>query len=440
MSTVHAIATLLPAPVELRSHLRALAVLEAAIADDPRYCHYTFDAAWGPGEEAALMVNGSGDDFSVLFTPAGVLIRGFDHESAMSPYGTDDEQVWPGVIDEVPAVLRPLLDEPAFRDEGVDAPRVTACLWRETGDTVWSVGSGIDFPPGSEDPDGSGFLFRLLADRSPEAVQAYFEDYYERPVPLEAVRHVLAGHPLTSAVAATLNLALLSDNALLRRVAAHPEAAAYLARDGEFDLDRTDPIEPIALPNGLLVEPVAGCNAGGTHYLCGPAVPGGPRPVLYTDSEGQASLIAESLADALTLAVTLPSRHDALAGFRPPALSSDYLDDHPDHPVVRDRLLAALRLPPATEQDVLERLLTTAARTVPDGFLPHVPDEEGSVFQPMLEPLAGQGAQVRTGGEASGQHRSSTGTGKGPAPEGAGRLSPADSTGRITVSKESITR
>lgn len=378
-----------------------MAVLEAAIADDPQYCHYTFHGTWGPGEEAALMENGSGDDFSVLFTPAGVLIRGFDHESAMSPYGTDDEQVWPGVIDEVPAALRPLLDEPAFRDEDIDSPRVTACLWWETGDTAWRAGSGIGFPPGSENPDGSGFLFRLLTDRSPEATRTHFEAYYERPVPLEAVRHVLAGRPLTPAVAAALNRAALSDDALLRRIAAHPEVASYLACDGEFDLTRTDPIEPIALPNGLPVEPVAGCNAGGTHYLCGPAVPGGPRPVLYTDSEGQASLIAESLAEALTLAVALPSWHDALAGLRPPALSSDYLDDHPDHPAVRDRLLATLRLPPATETEVLDRLLATAARTVPDGFLPHVPGEEDSAFQPMLEPLADQGPQRRTGDEAS---------------------------------------
>ncbi|MEU6867369.1 hypothetical protein ABZ924_29670 [Streptomyces sp. NPDC046876] len=386
MSTVNETAALLPDPDELRAHLRALAVLDAAIGDDPRFCQYTFDAAWGPGEEAALMDNGSGDDFSVLFTPAGVLIRGFDHEAAMSPYGTDDEQVWPGVIDDVPAALRPLLDEPAFRDEGIDAPRVTACLWWQTGDTAWRTGSAIAFPTDSEHPDGSGFLFRLLTDRSPAAVQAHFEDYYERPVPLDAIRHVLAGHPLTPAIAAALNPAALSDDALLRRIAAHPEVDFYLSCDGEFDLARTDPIESIALPNGLPVEPVAGCGAGGTHYLCGPAVPDGPRPVLYTDSEGRASLIAESLAEALTLAIVLPSWHDALAGLRPPALNADYLDDNPDHPAVRDRLLAALGLPPATDQEVLDRLLATAARTVPDGFLPHVPDEEGSAFEPMLDP------------------------------------------------------
>src|SRR5690606_16095004 len=83
----------------------------------------------------------------------------------------------------------------------------------------------------------------------------------------------------------------------------------------------SDPIESIALPAGLPVEPVAGCNAGGTHYLCGPAESDRVRPVLYTDSEGQASLIAESLAEALTLAIVLPSWHDALAGVRPPALN-----------------------------------------------------------------------------------------------------------------------
>ncbi|MEW1545067.1 hypothetical protein [Streptomyces tsukubensis] len=388
MSTVHETAARLPDLAQLRTHLRALAILDARIGNDPQFRQYTFDPAWGPGIEAALMENGSGDDFSVLFTPAGALIRGFDHESEMSPYRRDDEQVRPGVIDDVPTALRPLLDEPAFFEEGIDAPRVTVCLWRETDDTAWHTGPAISFPVGSGDPDGSGFLFHLLTDRSPEAVQAHFEDYYERPVPLDAIRHVLAGHPLTPAIAASLNPATLSDNALIHRIAAQPEVASYLSCDGEFDLARTDPIESIVLPNGLSVEPVAGCNAGGTHYLCGPAVPDGPRPVLYTDSEGRASLIAESLAEALTLAVVLPSWHDALAGFRPPALNADYLDDHPDHPTVRDRLLAALRLPPATDEEVLGRLLNTAARTVPDGFLPHVRDEEESAFEPMLEPSA----------------------------------------------------
>ncbi|MFI5924065.1 hypothetical protein ACIA8M_36785 [Streptomyces anulatus] len=262
--------------------------------------------------------------------------------------------------------------------------RALAVLDWETGGSAWRTGSGIEFPSGSPDPDGSGHLFRLLTHRSPQAVHAHFEEDYGRPVPLGTVRHVLAGHPLTPEAACGLNPDALSDEALLRRIAADPEAEAYLACDGEFDLTRTDPIESIALPAGLPVEPVAGCNAGGTHYRCGPAGSDRVRPVLYTDSEGQASLIAESLAEALTLAIVLPSWHDALAGFRLPALNADYLEDNPDHPEVRDRLLAALRLPPATEPEVLARLLTTAARTVPDGFLPSVEGEEDAAFEPML--------------------------------------------------------
>ncbi|WP_329256698.1 hypothetical protein OG223_33865 [Streptomyces sp. NBC_01478] len=200
MSTVHEVAALLPDPAELHVHLQALAFLDALIGGDPLSCEYVFDLDWGPGVDAALMDNGSGDEFSVSFSPAGVLVRGFDHESEMSPYGTDDGEVWPGVVDEVPAVLLPLLHDPAFHDEDIGGVPVTVCLWRETGDTAWRTGSAIDFPAGRTDPDGAAHLFRLLTDRSPEFIQAYFEDYYACRAPLDAVRLVLAGHPLTPAI------------------------------------------------------------------------------------------------------------------------------------------------------------------------------------------------------------------------------------------------
>lgn len=45
------------------------------------------------------MSNGSGDEFDIVFSPAGAYIRGFDHESPMSPY-VDDEP-WPGVVDQI---------------------------------------------------------------------------------------------------------------------------------------------------------------------------------------------------------------------------------------------------------------------------------------------------------------------------------------------------
>lgn len=114
----------------------------------------------------ASMRNGSGDEHSIVFSPAGAYVRGFDHESPMSPYVGDGP--WPGVLDEVPEVFRPCVEDPAFSDED-GMPHITVCMWRETGDGGWRAGT-IDFPDEAmEDPDGAGYLFHLLVDRSPEA-------------------------------------------------------------------------------------------------------------------------------------------------------------------------------------------------------------------------------------------------------------------------------
>ncbi|QGV81640.1 hypothetical protein [Streptomyces ficellus] len=205
--TVHDTARLLPSIPALRDHCRALALLEAILSPDPVYRHYTFDTRWSATEELASMSTGSGDEFSLVFSPAGAYLRGFDHESPMSPYVEDG--VWPGVVDDVPEVFRRYVDEPAF-SHGVGFPDVTACLWRTAGDDAWRAGA-IEFPA-HEDPDGSGFLFEHLTDRSPEAYRDFAADMHEVAVDLDAVRHVLALRPLTDGLVAALNPGLaLSD-------------------------------------------------------------------------------------------------------------------------------------------------------------------------------------------------------------------------------------
>ncbi|MFC4111596.1 hypothetical protein [Nonomuraea zeae] len=154
------------------------------------------------------MRNGSGDEYSVVFSAAGAYIRGFAHEAVMSPYGNDGP--WPGVLDSVPEVFRRCVREPAFCDED-GMPVVTACLWRETGDDRWRVGE-IDYPDGVSDPDGAAYLFARLVEPSPEAFRRFAEDYYEVPVDLQAVRHVYALRPLTPAVVTALNADLSLDD------------------------------------------------------------------------------------------------------------------------------------------------------------------------------------------------------------------------------------
>ncbi|MGW7366059.1 hypothetical protein ACWGI8_22140 [Streptomyces sp. NPDC054841] len=200
--TVHDVARRLPGTAVLRDHCRSMAMLEAVLSPEWADRCYSFDAHWSETEAMASMRNGSGDEYSIVFSAAGAYVRGFAHESPMSPYAEDGP--WPGVLDEVPEVFRSCVEEPAFSDEE-GMPVITACMWRETGDDVWKTGT-IDFPEGATgDPDGARHLFQLLADRSAEAFQEWAEDYYEVPVDVEAVRHVFASRPLTDAVVAALN-------------------------------------------------------------------------------------------------------------------------------------------------------------------------------------------------------------------------------------------
>ncbi|WP_018563684.1 hypothetical protein [Streptomyces sp. BoleA5] len=201
--TVHDVAPLLPSIAELRDHCRALAMLDAILSPEWEMRYHSFDAAWDTGEEMASLRNGSGDEYAIVFSGAGAFVRGFDHESPMSPYGPGGSKPWPGVVDEVPEVFRPYVEEPAFCDED-GVPVATVCLWRGAGDDAWRHGP-VDLPADREDADGASYLFELLTDRSPEAFRAFAEDYYEVPVDLDAVRHIKALRPLTPEVVATLN-------------------------------------------------------------------------------------------------------------------------------------------------------------------------------------------------------------------------------------------
>lgn len=202
--TVHDIAQQLPGAGELRDHCRSMAMVEAVLSPEWENRYHSFDAHWSETETMASMRTGSGDEYSIVFSAVGTYIRGFAHESRMSPYAGDADGPWPGVLDEVPEVFRSCVEEPAFADED-GTPVVTACMWRTAGDDAWRSGT-IDFPtdtPG--DPDGADSLFGLLTDRSAAAFQRWAEDYYEIPVDLAAVSHVFALRPLTDAVVKTLN-------------------------------------------------------------------------------------------------------------------------------------------------------------------------------------------------------------------------------------------
>lgn len=197
----------LPSIATVRALSQSFAVLDAILSPDG-YSTYTFDGRWGEHEELASMDNGSGDEYSIVFTSAGAFIRGFDHESPMSPYADDDYALWPGLVDSIPEQFAAQATEPAFCHDGDEEPflAATVCLWRLHDDPSWRTGD-IEFPPQDEspDPDGSNWMFHLLTEGTPEAYHAYATDYFEVSPDLNAVREIFEHRPLTTGLVESLN-------------------------------------------------------------------------------------------------------------------------------------------------------------------------------------------------------------------------------------------
>jgi hypothetical protein len=187
----------LPDIAGLRKLLQSLAMLDAILCREWEDRYYSFNAHWDADEQLGSMRDGSGDDFFALFNAAGCFLKGFAHEAPMSPYALDAPVVWPGVLEGVPKEFSGALMEPAFR-----MTDTTFCIWRRYGDAAWQHGP-VEFPPGP-DPDGSEALLSPL-DGRPQSYQEWAEEYYEQPVPLEAVRLVYEHRPLTEEVVALLN-------------------------------------------------------------------------------------------------------------------------------------------------------------------------------------------------------------------------------------------
>ncbi|GAA0582660.1 hypothetical protein GCM10010172_79750 [Paractinoplanes ferrugineus] len=217
--TAQDLAGALPGVATLRRRCRALAMLDAILSPDEEDRYYGYNSSWGPGTEIAEMRDGSGDEWHIVFGPGGVFVRGFDHESVMSP-ARNDEQLWPGLTDAVPAAFAAQLDEPAF---GWGAQfYATVCVWRETGDDRWHTGE-VDYPPGT-DPDGADHLFAILLDETPASYRRFAEDCYEVVVDPDVINDVFALTPLTDALVKRLNPAVS-----VRQLGADIDAIGYPA-------------------------------------------------------------------------------------------------------------------------------------------------------------------------------------------------------------------
>ena len=88
----------LPAIGVVRRWSQSLAVLDAIMSAEREDRYFSYDTEFGPGQALASMRNGSGDEYSITFTGDGAFLRGFDHESPLSPFSRTPPALWPGIL------------------------------------------------------------------------------------------------------------------------------------------------------------------------------------------------------------------------------------------------------------------------------------------------------------------------------------------------------
>lgn len=169
-------------------------MLDAIICREWDYRYYSYNSKWSANEEMASMRNGCGDEWFLLFNPVGAALKGLAHES---PRAGDDS--FPAQIQKlVPPDFSSFLQEPAFSMQSA-----SFCLWRRHTDRQWSV---VIPTHGSISPndDGSEELLTIL-DGEPATYQQWAQDYYERPISLNAVRAIYTHESLNEELIAALN-------------------------------------------------------------------------------------------------------------------------------------------------------------------------------------------------------------------------------------------
>jgi len=216
--TARDIAARLPDIDILRRRCLAAATLDAILSPVWDGRCYSFTADWGGDASAAEIRDGCGNHCFIVFTADGVFIIGFDHESPMSPYRRADArhsgspELWPGLVDGLPAVFTPFLTEPAFTGPG-GVLAMTFCIWREHHDSRWCTGP-VDFTALDRyDTDGAHEMLGVLCDPTPaEAYGTFAFEYFEVDLDPVALEHIFALGPITDQLVRSINPSATLDD------------------------------------------------------------------------------------------------------------------------------------------------------------------------------------------------------------------------------------
>ncbi|RXF01128.1 hypothetical protein, partial [Pseudoalteromonas phenolica] len=187
----------MPEVLQLKKLLQSLAMLDAIMSPEWDERFYSFNSNWDVNEQMGSMRNGCGDDFYVLFNQEGCFIKGFDHESSMSSWGTDGQVPWPGLLKGLPSEFVTASKEPAFSMDNI-----SFCIWKLHSADYWGKGD-FEFAD-DEDPDGSENLLEIF-DCNPETYRVFAQDYYELDLDVTTIAKIYNHLPLTEELVKELN-------------------------------------------------------------------------------------------------------------------------------------------------------------------------------------------------------------------------------------------
>lgn len=161
--------------------------------DEEEYKVYHYDDKdWVKDGHYFRIDDMGGDHYHVLTSPVGSVIKGFGHETDMSPYNFEEGDL-PELIKNhdfyhgMPEALFQLID-----DEALEKDLVTFCVWQEAGQQQWNC-APIDLP--DDWSDGSADFLAYVLDLQRYGI--WFEGYYEEPIDQDVLNLLYNGVPAT---------------------------------------------------------------------------------------------------------------------------------------------------------------------------------------------------------------------------------------------------
>lgn len=157
--------------------LKKQAILDIIITPEPeswlRLVSYYYDTR--KRCHVFKITNGSGDHLYALFTEQGAIIKGFDHESCLSPYQNGNTHIMAEIYNNIPWTLFQLLDDDTEKND------VTFCLWQLPGESIWHKNQIVlpsVCPQDEEEDGGESFLMKYIFATAEEWYE-WASIYYE---------------------------------------------------------------------------------------------------------------------------------------------------------------------------------------------------------------------------------------------------------------------